>query len=119
MNEGSAERAPRKPAWGITLLILAQIGGCALPSGTDRTSSTEAAAVTIETNAFPGIDWPVATPPDVGMDVVLLDQARDYALSGGGSGLVVRYGKRVYAWGDLAARYELKSATKSIGSALL
>ncbi len=68
---------------------------------------------------YPGTSWQTATPAAEGMNVTLLDQARDYALTGGGSGFIVRHGRRVYAWGTITARFELKSATKSIGSAVL
>jgi len=40
-------------------------------------------------------DWPRATPTEVGMDEAKLAEARDYALSGGGSGCVIRHGKQV------------------------
>eukprot|EP00913_Durusdinium_trenchii_P023463 g22041.t1 len=42
-------------------------------------------------------------------------RARDYALTGGGAGMIVRHGKVVMAWGDTGRRYDLKSTTKSIG----
>lgn len=59
--------------------------------------------------------WPVAKPADVGMDDAQLGRARDYALTGGGSGYITRHGKLVMSWGDLRRRYDLKSTTKSIG----
>jgi CubicO group peptidase (beta-lactamase class C family) len=49
------------------------------------------------------------------MDESVLQRARDYALTGGGSGCVTRYGKLVMQWGDQERRYDLKSTTKSIG----
>jgi CubicO group peptidase (beta-lactamase class C family) len=49
------------------------------------------------------------------MDQRLLEQARDYALRGGGSGRILRGGKAVLTWGNQATRYDLKSSTKSIG----
>jgi CubicO group peptidase (beta-lactamase class C family) len=64
---------------------------------------------------FPGKTWQTAKPADVGLDEAQLRKARDYALSGGGSGMIVRHGKLVLAWGDLKRRYDLKSTTKSIG----
>ena len=64
---------------------------------------------------WPDKDWLTATPAEVGMDPAALERARDYALTGGGSGCVVRHGKRVIAWGDQKQRYDLKSTTKSIG----
>lgn len=51
------------------------------------------------------------------MDAGELAQARDYALTGEGSGMIIRHGKMVLSWGDLKARYDLKSTTKSFGAA--
>jgi CubicO group peptidase (beta-lactamase class C family) len=59
--------------------------------------------------------WQQAAPEDVALDPAKLQQARDYALTGGGSGYIVRHGKLVMSWGDQAQRYDLKSTTKSIG----
>ena len=56
---------------------------------------------------------------DEGMDIALLKQARDAALKGGGSGIVMRGSKRVISWGDLTKRYDLKSTTKSFGATAL
>lgn len=60
-------------------------------------------------------EWERATPAEAGMDEAKLVQARDYALRGGGSGMVIHRGKLVLSWGDVKARYDLKSTTKSIG----
>lgn len=59
--------------------------------------------------------WETTTPAAAGLDADYLQQARDYALSGGGSGVVLRGGKLVYQWGDPDASYDLKSTSKSIG----
>jgi CubicO group peptidase (beta-lactamase class C family) len=59
--------------------------------------------------------WPEADPPDVRLDAARLREARDYALTGGGSGIVTRHGRAVLRWGDQGRRYDLKSTTKSIG----
>ena len=59
--------------------------------------------------------WQRATPENVGMDRAKLEQARDYALTGGGAGYIVRRGRLVMSWGDEKKRYDLKSTTKSIG----
>lgn len=67
--------------------------------------------------AFPGKDWPTASPESVGMDPAKIAQARDYALTGQGSGMIIRGGKLISSWGDLKARYDLKSTTKSFGAA--
>ena len=59
--------------------------------------------------------WESVTPASQGMDGARLEQARAYALTGGGSGCVARDGKLVMAWGDEDRRYDIKSSTKSIG----
>ncbi len=64
---------------------------------------------------WPGAKWEQALPEAVGMDIALLEKARDYALTGDGSGLITRHGRVVLRWGDQAHRYDLKSSTKAIG----
>ena len=64
---------------------------------------------------WPMPDWPAATPAGVGMNSGALARARDYALTGGGSGIVTRHGQAVLRWGDQDRRYDLKSTTKAIG----
>ncbi len=59
--------------------------------------------------------WKEATPREMGMDASVLRRARDYALTGGGSGCVTRHGRVVMRWGDQKRRYDLKSTTKAIG----
>jgi CubicO group peptidase (beta-lactamase class C family) len=54
-------------------------------------------------------------PEEVGMDEARLREARDYALTGAGSGYITRSGKLVMAWGSPTDRYDLKSSTKGIG----
>jgi len=66
-------------------------------------------------DVWPLPKWQTAKPADVGMDEAQLVHARDYALTGGGSGYITRHGKLVMSWGDLRRRYDLKSTTKSIG----
>ena len=65
---------------------------------------------------WPMPDWPAATPEAMGMDAAPLQAARDYALKGDGSGILVLQGRAVMAWGDQRQRYDLKSTTKSFGS---
>lgn len=59
--------------------------------------------------------WEQARPEDVGMDAEVLEKAKEYALTGGGSGFVTRHGRVVMRWGDQKRVYDLKSTTKSIG----
>jgi hypothetical protein len=60
-------------------------------------------------------DWPVATPAEAGMDAAKLTQAKTYALTGGGSGYIIRGGRLVMSWGNTTTKYDLKSTTKSNG----
>jgi CubicO group peptidase (beta-lactamase class C family) len=68
-------------------------------------------------NAYPAelFKWQIASPASQGLDESKLAQARDYALTGEGSGFVIRGGKLVMSWGDPKRRYDLKSSTKAIG----
>jgi len=66
---------------------------------------------------WPVPDWPKATPAAQGMARAALEKARDYALRGDGSGMIIRHGRLVFHWGDLRRRYDLKSTTKSFGAA--
>ena len=59
--------------------------------------------------------WKQANPDEMGMDVGMLERAREYALTGGGSGFITRSGRVVMRWGDQKRRYDLKSSTKAIG----
>jgi CubicO group peptidase (beta-lactamase class C family) len=72
-----------------------------------------ASATAAETWPMPR--WNQVAPSEVGMDESLLRQARDYALTGEGSGYVTRHGKLVMTWGDPRQKYDLKSTSKSIG----
>ena len=68
-----------------------------------------------EKAVWPKLQWERAKPEEVGMDTSILLRGRDYALTGGGSGCVIRYGRLVAQWGDQSRRYDLKSTTKAIG----
>jgi CubicO group peptidase (beta-lactamase class C family) len=68
-----------------------------------------------EQAVWPEQKWERAQPEEVGMDASILLRGRDYALTGGGSGCVTRYGRLVTQWGDQSRRYDLKSTTKAIG----
>ncbi|MFQ6035356.1 MAG: serine hydrolase, partial [Sedimentisphaerales bacterium] len=64
---------------------------------------------------WPMPTWERAEPQHVEMDSAILRKARDYALTGGGSGCITRHGQLVMQWGDQKRRYDLKSTTKAIG----
>ena len=68
---------------------------------------------------WPDKAWAKVPPAEAGLDEARLSQARDYALTGGGSGYIIRGGKLVFSWGDQKQRYDLKSTTKSFGAAAL
>lgn len=90
-----------------------------------RAISLLAAGIALAGNAsilaaeFPDTAWPKARCADVDLAEARLQQARDYALTGGGSGLIIRHGKLVMSWGDPEKRYDLKSSSKSIGVTVL
>ena len=65
--------------------------------------------------AWPGATWETVSPAQAGLNNEQLIAAREYALSGGGSGFITRNGKLVLSWGDAAKLYDLKSTSKSIG----
>ena len=68
---------------------------------------------------WPSPDWPSAAPGEMGLDATKLDEAKRYAMSAGGSGMIVRYGNVVNRWGDQKKRYDIKSATKSFGATMV
>ena len=68
---------------------------------------------------WPTNGWDTALPADMEMEQTLLEQARDYALTGGGAGMITRHGQAVLSWGDTTAIDDVKSATKSIGALVL
>ncbi|MDR1493977.1 MAG: beta-lactamase family protein [Planctomycetaceae bacterium] len=76
-------------------------------------------AVAVSAENFPDKNWETATPRELGLNERLLFQARDYALTGAGSGCVIVRGKQVLAWGNSETLYDLKSSSKSIGVTLL
>ncbi|MHC4702511.1 MAG: serine hydrolase domain-containing protein, partial [Planctomycetota bacterium] len=97
----------------ISLIVGATLCGC--PSLLLALSSEGRPHRAAPTSIWPANQWEQATPKQVGMDAALLQKARDYALTGGGSGCVTRGGKFIMQWGDQERRYDLKSTTKSIG----
>jgi len=77
----------------------------------------------ISTAAFaaewPGATWETQTPEAAHLDAAKLTQARDYALTGEGSGCIIRGGKLVFQWGDQTTLYDLKSSSKAVGVTVL
>ena len=68
---------------------------------------------------YTGAAWTKVAPAQAGMAESRLIEARDYARTGEGSGVIIRNGRLVMAWGDPATRYDLKSSSKAIGITLL
>ena len=58
---------------------------------------------------FPGRDWTIKSPEQVGMDPAGLKAFSDLV---GGRGCVVRHGSLVHTWGDAAKRGDVASACK-------
>jgi CubicO group peptidase (beta-lactamase class C family) len=87
----------------------------AFPERSRRTKLLLSVFVVLFLIVCPSHGWESVTPQQAGMDESRLERARDYALTGGGSGCIIRGGKLVMSWGDQARRYDLKSTTKSIG----
>jgi CubicO group peptidase (beta-lactamase class C family) len=81
-------------------------------------------ALTLVSSTATGSEWPdkawdTASPEAAHLDKTKLEQARDYALTGEGSGCIVRGGKLVFQWGDQSALYDLKSSSKAVGVTIL
>jgi beta-lactam-binding protein with PASTA domain/lysophospholipase L1-like esterase len=68
---------------------------------------------------WPTNGWDTATPAEMEMDQSLLEQARDYALTTGGSGMITRHGREVLSWGNTTSTSDVKSVTKSFGAMML
>jgi CubicO group peptidase (beta-lactamase class C family) len=79
----------------------------------------------VDDDTDPNFGWTVAAAADVGMDDARLEEARAYALTAGGSGVIVRHGRIVKSWGEIDNRLlfmdgsDIKSTTKSIGGIAL
>ncbi|MET0533133.1 MAG: serine hydrolase [Steroidobacter sp.] len=91
-------------------------------------NGTDTVTVVVDPAVYPASDlandqpnhgWTVATAADVDMDETQLVLAETYALTGGGSGMIVRHGRLVRAWGNTEQRFDMKSTTKSIGGIAL
>ena len=68
---------------------------------------------------FPGTAWETRTPADLGMNEVKLAEAKAYALTRNGAGMIVRNGYVVSTWGTTTDRFPVASVTKAIGTLLL
>ena len=91
-------------------------------------NATDTVLVTVSPAVYPASDttndqpdhgWQRAAAADVGLNENALVEAETYALTGGGSGMIIRRGRLVRAWGDIDRRYDMKSTTKSMGGIAL
>jgi CubicO group peptidase (beta-lactamase class C family) len=92
-------------------------------------SGTDALTVTVNPAVYPAADldetnadhgWARVAPADVGMNLTLLQQAENYAVTNaGGTGLISRRGRLVHSWGDIDQRFRSQSTTKSVGGIAL
>src|SRR5918992_831979 len=105
-----------RPLWIATLLLLGDLllaacggGGGSEPPAVPAEASDpqpvlptdpQPVSPTDPQPVFPTNEWASATPAEMNMDVALLDQARDYSVTGGGAGFITRRGRVVYTWGD-------------------
>jgi hypothetical protein len=85
------------------------------PAAQGSAAGLHVSRANLETETYPGSSWPTATPEQMGMDPLKLTEARDYAESAGGSGMITRSGVLVMSWGSTTRTYDMKSASKSIG----
>ena len=65
---------------------------------------------------YPGKEWAIKRPEQVGLDVKKLKELSNYT---GGFGCVVRNGVMVYTWGDASKRKDVASAAKPFYSHFL
>lgn len=116
------------PAWTASAGVIASSGQYTAPTQAGlhtitATAGGRAATATADvkssTTVWPTAGWATATPASMNMNATQLIQARDYALTGAGSGMIIRGGNVVMSWGDTALRYDVKSTTKSIGGTAL
>jgi CubicO group peptidase (beta-lactamase class C family) len=109
-------KATLKTAFYLVMLMLS-LAPFSLTKGNDAPFLAAGSQTLDET--WPGTTWATATPQEMGMDPSKLEEARNYALSAGGSGMVIRGGVLVMRWGSTTQTYDLKSAGKSIGMTAL
>lgn len=94
-------------------------------------TTTDAVTVIVGPAVYPAPDsaalesdpdrgWLRVAPDAVDMDAAPLAAAETYATAAGGAGIISRHGRIVHSWGGIDfPRYDIKSATKSIGAIAL
>ncbi|HUE69596.1 MAG TPA: serine hydrolase [Pirellulaceae bacterium] len=98
------------PPWQVLLLVALGIVSAA-PAAMAQQRDGE--------SPFPTKGWTEKSPQELDLAEAKLREARDYALTGEGSGYITRHGYLVMKWGDRQQRYDLKSTTKSFGATAL
>jgi hypothetical protein len=120
----AGDNFPIIPTWSATGGSVNQSGaylagldpGSASVMAADNSISGSATVIITDPSVpWPTLGWESATPAELAMDELLLEQARHCALQGSGSGMITRFGKLAMSWGSLSQLYRLKSSTKSIG----
>jgi len=93
--------------WVLVLDVISQTG---TDVGADAQNKKKARIIeTTDSFSFARVK-----PEHVGMDQAKLEAAKQYALTGGGSGCIIRGGRLAMAWGDQKQKYDIYSSTKSI-----
>ncbi|HKU15107.1 MAG TPA: LamG-like jellyroll fold domain-containing protein [Steroidobacteraceae bacterium] len=127
-RDGNGKIVSVNPAWTASAGVISSAGHYTAPAQAGLqtirataagVSGTAQADVTSSATVWPTSGWTAVTPATMNMNAATLAQARTYALTGAGSGMITRGGKVVMSWGDTALRYDVKSSTKSIGGTAL
>ena len=127
-RDGSGNVVNVNPVWSATAGVISSTGQYTAPTQAglhtiratvSGVTGTAKADVKSSATVWPTTGWTTVTPAAMNMNATLLTQARTYALTGAGSGMITRGGKVVMSWGDTALRYDVKSTTKSIGGTAL
>jgi CubicO group peptidase (beta-lactamase class C family) len=127
-RDGAGNVVNVTPAWSASAGVISSTGQYTAPTQAglhtirataSGVTATATADVKSSATLWPASGWTAGTPQSMSMNATQLAQARDYALTGAGSGMITRGGKVVMSWGDAAIRYDVKSTTKSIGGTAL
>ncbi|MFL6617364.1 MAG: LamG-like jellyroll fold domain-containing protein [Povalibacter sp.] len=121
--DGSGNRVNVTPTWTVSAGSMSSAGVYTAPTQTGAYTITASVSgllvrgfVDVKSTVYwPTTSWSTTTPATMGMDATVLAQSRDYALTGGGSGMIIRGGRLVMSWGSATQRYDIKSSTKSMG----
>lgn len=128
--------APATLATAVTLPATAGTYEFTLTVSDGELSATDSIVITVaeasaliypdpDTDQLPFSGWEKVEPAAANMNAAKLAEAEAYAISApdangdAGAGFIVRGGRLVHAWGNFEQRYDVKSATKSIGGAAL